>query len=122
MKLINYINSHRDQYKAEVLFGTPAMYFQEIMKRYNQFPTLKGDFFVYSDIFAEGRPAYWSGYFTTRPFMKLLDRELERGLRAAEIIYTVALNNAKMNKLTQYSKILERDFEKIVRARRNLGK
>ncbi|CAH0558347.1 unnamed protein product [Brassicogethes aeneus] len=120
-KLINYINSHKDLYKAEVSFGTPADYFDEITKRYDQFPTIRGDFFVYSDIFAEGRPAYWSGYFTTRPFMKLLDRELEYTLRGAEVLYTVALNNAKQNKLLPHLKILERDFEKLVRARRNLG-
>ncbi|XP_074027026.1 alpha-Mannosidase class II b [Leptinotarsa decemlineata] len=121
IKLIDYINAHKEHYKAEITFGTPAMYFQEISKRYTQYPTLKGDFFVYSDIFSEGRPAYWSGYFTTRPFMKLLDRELESSLRSAEILYTVALNNAKRNKLSSYSKILERDFEKLIRARRNLG-
>ncbi|KAJ8960726.1 hypothetical protein NQ318_020018 [Aromia moschata] len=121
IRLIDYINAHKEQYKAEVAFGTPSMYFEEIVKRYGQYPTLKGDFFVYSDIFAEGRPAYWSGYYTTRPFMKLLDRELEHTLRGAEIVYTVALNNAKQNKLTSYSKILERDFEKLIKARRNLG-
>nr|CAI5837109.1 unnamed protein product [Callosobruchus analis] len=121
IKLIDYINAHKAEYKAEVMFGTPATYFQEIMKRYSQYPTLKGDFFVYSDIFTEGRPAYWSGYFTTRPFMKLLDRELEANLRAAEILYTVALNSAKQNRLTSYLKVLERDFEKLVKARRNLA-
>ncbi|XP_056646143.1 alpha-mannosidase 2 [Diorhabda sublineata] len=121
IKLIDYINANKETYKTDISFGTPAMYFQEIMKRYNQFPTLKGDFFVYSDIFTEGRPAYWSGYFTTRPYMKLLDRELENTLRGAEIIYTIALNKAKQNKSVSYSKILERDFEKLIRARRNLG-
>ncbi|KAK4879668.1 hypothetical protein RN001_007814 [Aquatica leii] len=121
MKLINYINSHKDLYKTEISFGTPKDYFAEIQKRYNQYPTLKGDFFVYSDIFSEGRPAYWSGYFTTRPFMKLLDRELENNLRAAEIVYSLALNHAKKNNMLPYVKVLERDFEKIIQARRNLG-
>lgn len=121
IKLIDYINAHKDVYKAEVQFGTPADYFKEIMRRYDQYPTLKGDFFVYSDIFAEGRPAYWSGYYTTRPFMKILDRQLENSLRATEILYTIALNNAKQNKLLPHSKILERDFERLVKARRNLG-
>ncbi|KAK5646364.1 hypothetical protein RI129_004828 [Pyrocoelia pectoralis] len=121
MKIMNYINSHKDTYKAEIMFGTPHDYFVEIQKRFDQYPTLKGDFFVYSDIFSEGRPAYWSGYFTTRPYMKLLDRELENNLRGAEILYTLALNNAKKNNLLPYIKVLERDFEKIILARRNLG-
>ncbi|KAK9888622.1 hypothetical protein WA026_000851 [Henosepilachna vigintioctopunctata] len=121
MKLINYINSNKDTYKAEIKFGTPTDYFNEITKRYDQFPTLKGDFYVYSDIFSEGRPAYWSGYYTTRPFLKLLDRELEHSLRSAEILYTIAFNVARQNKLKPHIKILERDFEGLIRARRNLG-
>jgi alpha-mannosidase len=84
-----------------------------------QFPTLKGDFFVYSDIFSEGRPAYWSGYYTTRPYMKILDRELEANLRSAEILYTIALNAAKQS--TRDIKLYETYFEKLVKARRNLG-
>lgn len=121
IKLIDYINANKDTYKAEVVFGTPKDYFTEIQKRMDQYPTLRGDFFVYSDIFSEGRPAYWSGYFTTRPFMKILDRELESNLRSAEILYTIALNNAKRNNLLPYLKLLDRDFEKLVQARRNLG-
>ncbi|XP_060518820.1 alpha-mannosidase 2 [Cylas formicarius] len=121
VKLINYINAHKDQYKAEVAFGTPTMYFDEISKRFDQYPTLKGDFYVYSDIFSEGRPAYWSGYFTTRPFLKILDRQLEHSTRSAEILYTVALNYAKQQKSSSYSKILEKDYEKLIRSRRNLG-
>lgn len=89
-------------------FGTVSEYFSTIRKRAamlassvsrnnhsHNFPTLRGDFFVYSDIFSEGRPAYWSGYYTTRPFWKLLDRELEAALRSAEILYTMALTTAR---------------------------
>jgi alpha-mannosidase len=49
-------------------------YFTEVNRRTSSFETLSGDFFVYSDIFTEGVPAYWSGYFTTRPYMKQLSR------------------------------------------------
>ncbi|KAL1513431.1 hypothetical protein ABEB36_002843 [Hypothenemus hampei] len=121
VKLIDYINKNKELYKAEISFGTPNDYFDAILKRYDQYPTLKGDFYVYSDIFSEGRPAYWSGYFTTRPFYKILDRQLEHSLRSAEILYTIAFNTAKQQKLTAHGKILEKNFEKLIRARRNLG-
>jgi alpha-mannosidase len=32
-----------------------------VRERMKDFKSLRGDFFVYSDIFSEGRPAYWSG-------------------------------------------------------------
>lgn len=121
MKLIDHINNNKDFFKAEISFGTPKDYFDTIMQRYDQYPTLKGDFFVYSDIFSEGRPAYWSGYFTTRPFTKILDRELEANLRSAEILFTIALNTAKQKNVLPYVKVLERDYEKVVEARRNLA-
>lgn len=121
-KIIEHINTNKDLYKgAEITFGTPSDYFRAIRERTDQYATLKGDFFVYSDIFSEGRPAYWSGYFTTRPFMKTLGRQCENNLRAAEILYTVALNNARQKKNLPCLKILEKDFEKLVRSRRNLG-
>ena len=60
----------------QVSFGTLKDYFREVRSRMDQFPTLKGDFHVYSDIFSEGRPAYWSGYYFTRPYIKLLGREV----------------------------------------------
>lgn len=121
MKLIDYVNANKNVFKAEIGFGTPKDYFETIMQRYDQYPTLKGDFFVYSDIFSEGRPAYWSGYFTTRPFMKILGRELEANLRSAEIIFTYSLNVAKQKNALPHLKVLERDFEKLVEARRNLA-
>lgn len=120
-KLFDYINSHKHIYNAEVSFGTPSDYFNAIRERMSSFKTLRGDFFVYSDIFAEGRPAYWSGYYTTRPYWKILDRELESNLRSAEILYTVALNKARKQAYNNTVKVLERDYEKLVRARQSLG-
>lgn len=69
--LFNYINARKDVYNAEVSFGTLSDYFNAVRSRSREFPTLKGDFFPYADIFSEGRPAYWTGYFTSRPFYKV---------------------------------------------------
>lgn len=120
-KLANYINKHSAEYHAEVTFGTPADYFAAVRERTQHFDTLKGDFFVYSDIFSEGRPAYWSGYFTTRPYWKILDRELEASLRSAEILYALTLNRARRSGFNYTVKLLERDYEKLTKSRRNLA-
>jgi alpha-mannosidase len=69
--LFNYINARKEIYKTEIGFGTLTDYFDAIRGRVDNFPTLKGDFFPYSDIFSEGRPAYWTGYFTSRPYYKV---------------------------------------------------
>lgn len=70
--LFNFVNSNKDRYnQTEISFGTLTDYFDAIRKRVHDFPTLKGDFFPYADIFSEGRPAYWTGYFTSRPFYKV---------------------------------------------------
>ncbi|XP_053682330.1 alpha-mannosidase 2 [Sabethes cyaneus] len=120
-KLIDYINENRNKYKADIKFGTPKDYFAAVKERYETFPILKGDFFVYADIFNEGRPAYWSGYFTTRPYYKILSRELEHNLRSLEILFTLAFNRARQASNSNAFKIYEKNYEKMILARRNLG-
>lgn len=121
-KLIDYINANPTRYNnTKISFGLPKDYFKEINRRYHNFPHLKGDFFVYSDIFTEGKPAYWSGYFTTRPMYKMLSRELEHNLRCAEILFTIALNYARQHHNTNALRLYEKNYEKLILARRNLG-
>lgn len=121
-KLFDYINANPERYHgAEVRFGTPSDFFKALRERgANRFPSLRGDFFVYSDVFTDGRPAYWSGYYTTRPYWKVLDRELEAKLRTAEILYTFAVNDAR-RRGARVVKLLERNYEKLVKARQHLA-
>lgn len=121
-KLIDHINNNPRRYNnTKISFGLPNEYFREIRKRYERYPSLKGDFFVYSDIFTEGRPAYWSGYFTTRPLYKMLSRELEQNLRALEILFTLAFNMARQQNHNNALRTYEKNYEKMTMARRNLG-
>lgn len=122
-KLFDFVNANKDRYRgAEVGFGTPSDFFRALRERgAGRFPTVRGDFFVYSDVFSDGRPAYWSGYYTTRPYWKVLDRELEAKLRSAEVLYTFALNDARRRGAGRAVKLLERDYEKLVQARQHLA-
>ncbi|XP_035436664.2 alpha-mannosidase 2 [Spodoptera frugiperda] len=125
MKMFNYINAHKEIFNADVQFGTPLDYFNAMKERHQNIPSLKGDFFVYSDIFSEGKPAYWSGYYTTRPYQKILARQFEHQLRSAEILFTLVSNYIRqMGRQGEFGaseKKLEKSYEQLIYARRNLG-
>lgn len=121
-RLMDYVNGHPDEFAgAQLAWGTPRDYFREVRQRQTHFPTLKGDFFVYADIFTDGHPAYWSGYYATRPMYKWLSRDLEHNLRALELLYTAAYNGAHQAKDVNALRVFEKSYEKLVEARRNLG-
>uniref|UniRef100_A0A1B0BKC8 Glycoside hydrolase family 38 N-terminal domain-containing protein n=1 Tax=Glossina palpalis gambiensis TaxID=67801 RepID=A0A1B0BKC8_9MUSC len=113
-KLIDHIMNNKRMYNVDISFGTPKDYFREIRKRTKDFPIFNGNSFVYSDIFSEGRPAYWSGFYTTRPYYKILSSDLVHNLRAAEILFTLAYNTARQQKHENAIKIFEMNYEKMI--------
>lgn len=52
---------------------------------------------------------------------KMLSRELEHNLRCAEILFTVALNQARQHHNANALRVYEKNYEKMIIARRNLG-
>ncbi|XP_063991521.1 alpha-mannosidase 2 [Diachasmimorpha longicaudata] len=85
-KIFDYLNSN-EQLNVKIQFGTLTDYFTALREEQNvdTFPRLSGDFFTYAD----RDDHYWSGYYTSRPFHKRLDRVLLGSLRAAEVLSSI---------------------------------
>ncbi|CAG5100741.1 Similar to alpha-Man-IIa: Alpha-mannosidase 2 (Drosophila melanogaster) [Cotesia congregata] len=86
-RLFDYMNENK-LFHVDVKFGTLTEYFNLLRNDLDidQLPSLSGDFFTYADKDED----YWSGYYTSRPFHKRLDRVLIDALHGAEVISSIA--------------------------------
>ncbi|KAK2887836.1 alpha-mannosidase 2 isoform X1 [Channa argus] len=122
-KLFDYFEQH-PEFHIKARFGTLSDYFQALHRHLNaggmSLPKLRGDFFTYAD----RDDHYWSGYFTSRPFYKRLDRTLESTLRASEILFSLTL--AEMRRFRGDGRLVadfpaHEHFQRLTEGRRNLA-
>eukprot|EP01052_Picozoa_sp_SAG31_P021648 SAG31_NODE_1685_length_7530_cov_9.464944_1_plen_909_part_00 len=94
-RLFDYMNSNTKM-NVHARFATLAEYFADLQQTVtvststSALPVLHGSFFTYSDREDE----FWSGFYSSRPFIKCQARELESLLHAAEILREKAVKPA----------------------------
>ncbi|XP_051528161.1 lysosomal alpha-mannosidase isoform X2 [Myxocyprinus asiaticus] len=70
-KLIKYVNALQAKgSQVNVLYSTPSCYLQELNQAKLTWPLKTDDFFPYADDAHD----FWTGYFTSRPALKLYER------------------------------------------------
>uniref|UniRef100_A0A0N5C217 Alpha-mannosidase n=1 Tax=Strongyloides papillosus TaxID=174720 RepID=A0A0N5C217_STREA len=120
-KLFDYINSPEGfkEFNMKIRFGTLKDYFDAVNRKFEEEKpaTLSGDFFTYAD----HDDHYWSGYYTSRPFYKRLDRLLQHYLRGADLIYSTSVMSYSKNTniLENYKKKV--NYSMLVEARRYMS-
>ena len=96
-KIMEYFNNRPKLSKqVKFVYSTPSKYFKAVKDYPVSFPDFKNyDFFPYGD-----KPfAYWTGYFTSRPYLKGLVRDTGRYLYAtSRLLFEQNLNEIKMSK------------------------
>ncbi|KAI6171046.1 Alpha-mannosidase [Aphelenchoides bicaudatus] len=123
-QLFDYMNK-KEEWNIKARFGTLKDYFDLLDKRLNEepsnslykdLPTLSGDFFTYADF----DDNYWSGYFTSRPFYKHMDRTVQHYVRSADILFALAMWKAKREHKIE-SPLSSKHYDMLVQSRRSLS-
>ncbi|KAI6243510.1 Alpha-mannosidase [Aphelenchoides fujianensis] len=121
-QLFEYMNS-KEELNIHARFGTLKDYFDLLDGRLEEesdpnardLPVLSGDFFTYAD----RDDHYWSGYFTSRPFYKHMDRTVQHFVRSADALFSLAAWTAARRNSTDFP--LAERYDRLVEARRWLS-
>lgn len=83
--LMRQINALQSTDKVNIFYSTPSCYLKSLYASDKEWPVKMDDFMPYADAFN----TYWSGYFTSRPSLKLHIRYANNFLQAAKQLTTL---------------------------------
>lgn len=85
-EIISYWNHHYS-HEIEILYSTPSRYIKALKKQneFRKWALRKDDFFPFSD----DQDAYWTGFYTSRPNLKKLDREVSNMFHATRRLHSM---------------------------------
>ncbi|CAH2987949.1 unnamed protein product [Chilo suppressalis] len=94
-KLIKYGNKMAadDNLNINIFYSTPDCYLKAVKDANPVLPIKQDDFFPY----ASDPHSYWTGYFTSRPTIKLIEAEANKYMQMAKQLYVLA--GLSMNKM-----------------------
>ncbi|RWS28463.1 lysosomal alpha-mannosidase-like protein [Leptotrombidium deliense] len=105
-RLMAAVNKLQHEEGVNVFYSTPSCYLKSLHDSRRQWPVKLDDFFPYADKFN----SYWTGYFTSRPALKLNVEYSNNVLQAAKQLCVLAnlgdMYVQKINKLTEAMGIL----------------
>ena len=90
-EILSYLKSSITSFKVSI--ATPAEYFDAIFNENYDFPVFGGDFFPN---IISGTPYMkaWTGYFTTRPYLKYRIASTQKMVRSAELLQSLINGNS----------------------------
>ena len=95
-RIMNYFEKDPNlSNQLKFIYSTPSKYFKSVKNYNSSFPEIKNyDFFPYAD----SPYAYWTGYFTSRPYLKGLVRDAGKLLfTASRLLFEQNLKESQMN-------------------------
>ena len=99
-KIMNYFETSRKYKDMRLIYSTPSTYFKVIKSIQSNWPIYKNqDFFPY----AENPFSYWTGYYSSRPYLKGLVRDAGNYLRSTSNFILESLLIDKVLNLTYYN-------------------
>jgi len=108
MKFVNNANMG-----IKLIYSTPSKYFENIFSQVNDWPLYENqDFFPYGD----GDYDYWTGYFTSRPYLKGLIREVGNYLSTvSKDLFDIIANSYIIEKTLEIDNVIHQNWSRKVK-------